>query len=69
MKRTYWYASMTKDEVQHSRMTFYEAVKFVLTITGISPKYLTVWRKGSEAFKSVFSARPFEPSPPNSMAD
>jgi hypothetical protein len=26
MKRTYWYAAMTKDEVQHSRMTFYEAV-------------------------------------------
>jgi hypothetical protein len=27
MKRTYWYAAMTKDEAQHSRMTFYEAVK------------------------------------------
>jgi hypothetical protein len=27
MKRTYWYAAMTKDEVQHSRMTFYFAVK------------------------------------------
>jgi len=26
MKRTYWYAAMTKDEAQHSRMTFYEAV-------------------------------------------
>jgi hypothetical protein len=25
MQRTYWYAAMTKDEVQHSRMTFYEA--------------------------------------------
>jgi len=23
----YWYAAMTKDEVQHSRMTFYEAGK------------------------------------------
>jgi len=22
----YWYAAMTKDEVQHSRMTFYKAV-------------------------------------------
>jgi hypothetical protein len=30
MKRTYWYAAMTKDEVQHSRMTFYEAVNIVL---------------------------------------
>jgi len=28
MKRTNLYAAMTKDEVQHSRMTFYEAVKF-----------------------------------------
>jgi len=27
MKRTYWYAAMTKDEAQHSRMTFYKAVK------------------------------------------
>jgi hypothetical protein len=26
MKRTFWYAAMTKDEAQHSRMTFYEAV-------------------------------------------
>jgi hypothetical protein len=26
MKRTYWYAAMMKDEAQHSRMTFYEAV-------------------------------------------
>jgi len=26
MKRTYRYAAMMKDEVQHSRMTFYEAV-------------------------------------------
>jgi hypothetical protein len=26
MKRTYWYAAMTKDEAQQSRMTFYEAV-------------------------------------------
>ena len=25
MKRTYWYAAMTKDEAQHSRMIFYEA--------------------------------------------
>jgi hypothetical protein len=22
----FWYAAMTKDEVQHSRMTFYEAI-------------------------------------------
>jgi hypothetical protein len=29
MKRTYWYAAMTKDEVQHGRMTFYEAVNFI----------------------------------------
>jgi hypothetical protein len=28
MKRTSWYAAMTKDEVQHSRMTFYEAVNY-----------------------------------------
>jgi hypothetical protein len=28
MKRTFWYAAMTKDEAQHSRMTFYEAVLF-----------------------------------------
>jgi len=28
MKRTYWYAAMTKDEAQHGRMTFYEAVNF-----------------------------------------
>jgi hypothetical protein len=27
MKRTFVYAAMTKDETQHSRMTFYEAVK------------------------------------------
>jgi len=26
MKRTFWYAAMTKDEVQHSRMTFYKAI-------------------------------------------
>jgi hypothetical protein len=26
MKRTFWYAAMTKDEAQQSRMTFYEAV-------------------------------------------
>jgi hypothetical protein len=30
MKHTYWYAAMTKDEAQHSRMTFYEAVIFKL---------------------------------------
>jgi len=28
MKRTYWYAAMTKDEAQHGRMIFYEAVSF-----------------------------------------
>jgi len=28
MKRTYKYAAMTKDEAQHSRMTFYEAVNY-----------------------------------------
>jgi len=33
MKRTYWYAAMTKDEAQHSRMTFYEAVNYVLDET------------------------------------
>ncbi len=27
MKRTYWYAAMTKDEAQHSRWIFYEVVK------------------------------------------
>jgi len=27
MRRTYRYAAMTKDEAQHSRWTFYEAVK------------------------------------------
>ena len=32
MKRTFWYAAMTKDEAQHSRMTFYEAVGFVAII-------------------------------------
>ena len=26
MKRIFWYAAMTKDEAQHSRMTFYKAV-------------------------------------------
>jgi hypothetical protein len=31
---TYWYAAMTKDEAQHSRMTFYEAVNLELTKTG-----------------------------------
>jgi len=28
MRRTYCYAAMTKDEVQRSRWTFYEAVNF-----------------------------------------
>jgi len=28
MKRTYWYAAMTKGEVQHSIIAFYEAVKY-----------------------------------------
>jgi len=27
MKRTFWYAAMTKEEAQHSRMTFYKAVQ------------------------------------------
>ncbi len=26
MRRTYWYAAMTEDAVQHSRWTFYEVV-------------------------------------------
>jgi len=29
MKHTDWYAAMTKDEVQHSIMTFYKAVKYL----------------------------------------
>jgi len=37
MKRTLWYAAMTKDEVQHSRMTFYEAVYDVF-ICGAIPE-------------------------------
>ncbi len=42
MRRTHKYAAMTKDEAQHSRMTFYEAVrrfkmKTALTIAGSDP--------------------------------
>jgi len=33
----FWYAAMTKDEVQHSRMTFYEAVNDVF-ICGTIPE-------------------------------
>jgi hypothetical protein len=32
MKHTFWYAAMTKDEAQHSRMTFYEAVNPALAL-------------------------------------
>jgi uncharacterized membrane protein YjfL (UPF0719 family) len=40
MKRTYWYAAMTKDEAQHSRMTFYEAVIAVILWIG----YYTIYK-------------------------
>ena len=40
MKRTYWYAAMSENEVQRSRWTFYEVVnlvtsRFILTICSI----------------------------------
>ncbi len=43
MRRTYWYAAMTKDEAQRSIRTFYEAVNLAL-----SPKRGAVYEPGYE---------------------
>ncbi len=32
MRGTYWYAAKTEDEAQRSRWTFYEVVKFVISV-------------------------------------
>jgi hypothetical protein len=42
MKRTFWYAAMTKDEAQHSRMTFYEAVNNLYDIYNTAIKIYSV---------------------------
>ena len=56
MKLSYWYAAMTKDEVQHSRMTFYEAVKVQSSNTSM---YSCVDPPEADAFPELEQNRMF----------